>query len=87
MVTANIGAVRAELPELVNRVAYGNERVVVMRRNKPIAAIVPIRSLAVMQRLEELLDFELVQERLATAGEKVMTIQEFADRIGVEAPK
>ncbi|NJC70520.1 type II toxin-antitoxin system Phd/YefM family antitoxin [Planosporangium thailandense] len=32
---------RAEFADLVNRVAYGGERVVVTRHGKPIAALVP----------------------------------------------
>ena len=42
---------RAEFADLVNRVVYGSERIVVTRHGKPIAAIVPAEDLA---RLEEL---------------------------------
>ncbi|MEU4098163.1 type II toxin-antitoxin system Phd/YefM family antitoxin [Streptomyces sp. NPDC026673] len=42
---------RAELAELINRVVYGGERVVVTRHGKPLVALV---SAADLQRLEEL---------------------------------
>ncbi|MEV5243193.1 type II toxin-antitoxin system Phd/YefM family antitoxin [Streptomyces cinnamoneus] len=41
---------RAELAELINRVVYGGERVVVTRHGKPLVALV---SAADLQRLEE----------------------------------
>lgn len=37
--------VKARLSELVNRVVYGNERVVIMRRGKPVAALVSVEDL------------------------------------------
>ncbi|MFJ8493354.1 type II toxin-antitoxin system Phd/YefM family antitoxin [Streptomyces sp. NPDC094038] len=44
---------RAELAELINRVVYGGERVVVTRHGKPLVALV---SAADLERLEELAD-------------------------------
>lgn len=41
---------RAELAELINRVVYGGERVVVTRHGKPLVALV---SAADLQRLEQ----------------------------------
>ncbi|WP_282692180.1 type II toxin-antitoxin system Phd/YefM family antitoxin [Streptomyces sp. CC208A] len=42
---------RAELADLINRVVYGGERVVVTRHGKPLAALV---SAADLERLEKL---------------------------------
>ncbi|MEU7640408.1 MULTISPECIES: type II toxin-antitoxin system Phd/YefM family antitoxin [unclassified Streptomyces] len=42
---------RAELADLINRVVYGGERVVVTRHGKPLVALV---SAADLERLEEL---------------------------------
>ncbi|OAH10997.1 type II toxin-antitoxin system Phd/YefM family antitoxin [Streptomyces jeddahensis] len=42
---------RAELADLINRVVYGGERVVVTRHGKPLVALV---SAADLQRLEEI---------------------------------
>ncbi|GGN51867.1 antitoxin [Streptomyces albiflavescens] len=44
---------RAELADLINRVVYGGERVVVTRHGKPLVALV---SAADLERLEELQD-------------------------------
>ncbi|MER5178444.1 type II toxin-antitoxin system Phd/YefM family antitoxin [Streptomyces sp. NPDC002896] len=42
---------RSELADLINRVVYGGERVVVTRHGKPLVALV---SAADLQRLEEI---------------------------------
>jgi prevent-host-death family protein len=45
-----IGTVKRDISELVNRVAYGGERIVLTSRGKPKAAIVSMED---YQRLEE----------------------------------
>lgn len=45
---------RAEFAELVNRVVYGGERIVVTRHGKPLAALVPAEDLARLEDLEQL---------------------------------
>jgi len=44
---------RDELADLVNRVAYGDERVVLTRHGKPVAALVSAADLAVLQDREQ----------------------------------
>ncbi|WLW56743.1 type II toxin-antitoxin system Phd/YefM family antitoxin [Streptomyces sp. YU58] len=61
---------RAELAELINRVVYGGERVVVTRHGKPLVALV---SAADLERLEELA--EPAEEQVISA---VSTVREAA---------
>jgi prevent-host-death family protein len=61
---------RAELADLINRVVYGSERVVVTRHGKPLVALV---SAADLERLEELR--EPVEEPVISA---VSTVREAA---------
>jgi prevent-host-death family protein len=49
MVRLPASVVRASFADLINRVAYAGERVVVTRREKPIAVLIPI---ADFERLE-----------------------------------
>jgi prevent-host-death family protein len=44
---------RAELAELVNRVGYGGERLVLTRHGKPLAALVPATDMAILEPAEE----------------------------------
>ncbi|MFD9953278.1 type II toxin-antitoxin system Phd/YefM family antitoxin [[Kitasatospora] papulosa] len=57
---------RAELAELINRVVYGGERVVVTRHGKPLVALV---SAADLQRLES----EEAEAEEAAAEEQVIS--------------
>jgi prevent-host-death family protein len=67
---------RAELADLINRVVYGGERVVVTRHGKPLVALV---SAADLERLEKLTEpatpAELVEEQVISA---VSTVREVA---------
>jgi prevent-host-death family protein len=47
---ASIGQVKRDISELVNRVAYGGERVVLTSRGKPKAALVSIDDYELLQR-------------------------------------
>ncbi|NEY35482.1 type II toxin-antitoxin system prevent-host-death family antitoxin [Streptomyces sp. PRKS01-65] len=51
---------RAELADLINRVVYGGERVVVTRHGKPLVALVSADDL---ERLEELRESERTRAR------------------------
>jgi prevent-host-death family protein len=54
----NASEARSDLAEVLNRVAYGGERIVLHRRGKDVAAIVPIADLALIEQLEERIDLE-----------------------------
>ena len=53
---------RAQFADLVNRAEYAGERTVVHRRKKPVAAIVPIEDLELIERYEDELDLRLVKK-------------------------
>ena len=44
---------RAKFSNLLNRAAYGKERVVLTRRGKPIAVVVSLDDLELLERLED----------------------------------
>jgi prevent-host-death family protein len=44
---------REELADLINRVAYGHERIVLTRHSKPVACLVPPEDLARLEYGEE----------------------------------
>ena len=69
MVTVSSEEVRDGLGELINRVAYGGERVMVTRRGKKIVGIVSAEEMelleAVLDAIEDKIDIPLVKERMA----------------------
>lgn len=56
---------RERLSELINRAAYGKERVFLSRRGKPVAAVVSLDDVAVLQRLED--ERDIADARVARA--------------------
>jgi prevent-host-death family protein len=65
--TVTIERARVELSDVVSRVQYAGDRVVVTRRGKPAVAIVPLEDLELLQQIEDDLDTEAVREALAEA--------------------
>jgi prevent-host-death family protein len=65
---------RDQLSELVNRAAYGKERIVLTRRGKGVAALVSLDDLLaleqIMRRLEDQADLEAVEKALDEARHK-----------------
>jgi len=64
------GRVRQEFSETINRVAYGRERIMLHRRGKNLAALIPVEDLALLEALEDRLDVEDAERILAQAKSK-----------------
>ncbi|MDH6623149.1 prevent-host-death family protein [Streptomyces sp. LBL] len=75
---------RAELADLINRVVYGGERVVVTRHGKPLVALV---SAADLERLEELQEpaEEQVISAVSTVRHEVASAPREQQRFGIAA--
>ncbi len=59
---------REGFADTINRVAFGKERVVLKRRGKEVAALVPIDDLRLLEQLEDRID--LADARIALAETK-----------------
>ena len=74
MTTVTTKEARDQLSDLVNRAAYGKERIVLTRRGKGIAALIPLDDLLaleqMMSRLEDQADLEAAWKALAEAKRK-----------------
>ena len=55
---------RNEFADMVNRAAYAGERVIVHRRKKPVAAVVPLQDLELLEQLEDRMDLDDARKRL-----------------------
>jgi prevent-host-death family protein len=58
---------REHLAEIINRAAYGHERVILTRRGKALAAVVPIEDVALLEELEDRLDLAEARDALDEA--------------------
>ncbi len=73
-VHVSVTEAREDFAELVNRAAYKEERVIITRRGRAIAAIVPIDDVAYLERLEDDYDLQEALKVLNDPDEMANTI-------------
>ena len=61
----SVSEARDALADILNRVAYGGERVRLVRRGREIAAVVPVRDAELLEAIEDEMDLAAVREVLA----------------------
>jgi prevent-host-death family protein len=61
---------REQLSTVINRAAFGKERVVLTRRGKEIVAVVPIEDLRFLEELENRIDLDEARAALTEAKRK-----------------
>ena len=66
-----VADVRKNLSDAVNRVAYGKERLILKRRGKGVAALVPIEDLEAIEAMEDKIDVALARKALKEKGKPV----------------
>lgn len=75
---------RGGLADLINRAAYGRERIFLMRRGKPVAALVPVEDVELLEKLEDRFDIEAARISLRESrGKKLPTWKEVKARLGL----
>ena len=77
---------RDRFSEVLNRAAFGKERVVLTRRGRPLAAMVPIEDVESLEALEDARDAAELRARLAEwreAGREVVSLEEVARKHGL----
>lgn len=72
---------RDNMAELVNRVAYGGERVTLTRRGKALAVLVPLEDAELLRALEDKMDLAAARKALAEPGENV-TLEQLKAELG-----
>ncbi len=63
---AKVSTVKArnQFSDVINRAAYGKERVVLTRRGKDVVAVVPIEDVRLLEEIEDHLDNEAADKAL-----------------------
>jgi len=59
--------IKARLSEMISKVVYGHERVVVLRRGKPVAAIISLEDLQRLELLDSTTDEQLASHPIMRA--------------------
>jgi prevent-host-death family protein len=61
---------REQLSTVINRAAFGKERIVLTRRGKEVAAVVPIEDVKLLEELEDRIDLEEARAALVETKSK-----------------
>ncbi len=80
--TISTADARKTFADIVNKVAYGKESVVLTRRGQEIAALVSIEELELLQQIEDYIDIEDAKKALADSGKNIPA-QEVWEQLGI----
>jgi prevent-host-death family protein len=83
--SVSLTELRESLPDTIGRVAHGKERLLIKRHNRPVAAVVPIDDVRLLEMLDDLLDVNAAAEALeeiANGGE-LKSAAEFRKELGL----
>lgn len=69
--TISTADARKHFADIVNKVAYGNEPIVLTRRGQEVAALVSIEEFELLQQIEDHIDIEDAKKALAESGENI----------------
>jgi len=73
-----------QFSELINQVVHNKDHVILTRRGKEIAAIIPLEDLALLQSLQSKNDLQQALDALKEAREKgSISLEKVKDEIGV----
>ena len=81
---------RKDLADVLNRAAYGKERVVLTRRGKDVAAIVPMDDLNILEAIEDHMDVtesQKILERVRRGSEQVLSLEEVKAKYQDDKPR
>lgn len=84
MDTLSTAEARDQFSDVINRAAYGKERVVLTRRGKALVAVVPIEDVELLRELEDRIDLEDARIAIAEAEEKgTISLAELKSELGL----
>ncbi len=79
-----LAELRSSVGDVINRAAYGHERVLVTRNGKPAAALISVEDLAYFEELENAADSAALDAARANDDGFRISIEEHAAHHGVE---
>ncbi|NGX42584.1 MAG: hypothetical protein K940chlam7_00864 [Chlamydiae bacterium] len=84
MSTVPVSKARRDMKNLVNRVAYGKERIYLTSHNKKMVAIVPIEDIETLEAMENAEDIRIAEKRIKKAEkEGTYSPKELKKRLGL----
>ena len=86
MAGTTTGKAKLSLPETLRRVAGERERVIVRRRGKDVAALVPLEDLAALEEMEDrqdARDFRAAKRQWERGGKKTVSWEKLKAELGM----
>jgi len=80
---ANVVEVRNTFSDYLNRARYQGERIIIERRGKPVAALVPLEDVELLERLENEADLKAARKARKEGG-KTIPLAQVKARLGME---
>ncbi len=77
----NVVDIRNNLADAINRVAYANERIILERRGKGVAALVSIEDLELLEEMENRSDIRAAKKALKEKGE--ISLEDYMKKHGL----
>lgn len=71
LTTVSTADARKHFADIVNKVAYGKEPIVLTRRGQKVAALVSMDELELLQQIEDRIDIEDAKKALAEPGKNI----------------
>ena len=82
--TVTTGDARKQFSDVINKAAYGKERVILTRRGKPLVAVVPIEDVELLEQLEDRMDIEDARRVLADVErEGTISLEQVKSELGL----
>lgn len=79
-----VSEARNDFSEIINIVSYRGDRVVLQRRGKDVAAVVPLEDLELLEALEDKLDIDAAKKALKEAAKKgTISWAKIKDELGI----
>lgn len=71
MASLRASELREDLATVVNRVAFGGERIVIQRNNKDVAALVSMDDYELLRQLEDQIDLDAIRKSKRSKGKNI----------------
>ncbi len=81
-ITISTAEARKKFADIVNRVAYGHEPVILTRRGEEIAALVSMEEFELLQQIEDVIDIKDAKKALEEQGASIPA-NEFWKKLGL----
>ena len=83
--SVSLTELRESLPDTIGRVAHGKERLLIKRHNRPVAAVVSMDDVRLLEMLDDILDLEAAAEALEeiASGGDLKGAAEFRKELGL----